>query len=202
MESDLVLELAMFGGFENIVTAIDVFSCYSFAYPISLHDAKAVTKINFNKMTKHACRPKTFIFDKRSAFISHVIKEVAGVPRITPKHATAKHAQTIDKLDRSHASIKQALNIEIGERRSIWRKYVNTAVLNYNTCYHASFGCKPGTVFHGRVPYNVLGLKMGVRLQKMPTPNSQFAKDSLEQIVKVSQDGLKNAMQAFIRYKM
>ena len=50
--------------------------------------------------------------------MSHVIKEVAGVLYITLKHATTKHAQTIGLPERSHASIKQALKIETGERRS------------------------------------------------------------------------------------
>ena len=41
--------------------------------------------------------------------MSHVIKGVAGVLGITLKHATTKHAQTIGLLERSHASISQAL---------------------------------------------------------------------------------------------
>ena len=84
-------------------------------------------------MTKHAFLPTTLICDKGTAFMSHVIKEVAGVIGITLKHATTKHAQTIELLERSHASIKQALRIETDERRSLWHKYINIAVLNYNT---------------------------------------------------------------------
>ena len=69
-------------------------------------------------MTKHAYLPKTLISDKSTAFMSHVIKEVAGVLDITLKNATTKHAQTIGLLERSHASFKQALKIETDERRS------------------------------------------------------------------------------------
>ena len=93
--------------------------------------------------------------------MSHVFKEVTGVLSITLKHATTKHAQRIRLLERPHASIKQALNIETGERRSLWHKYVNIAVLNYNTSYHSSIGCEPSRVFHGRIPYNVLDSKLG-----------------------------------------
>ena len=73
--------------------------------------------------------------------MANVIKEVAGVLGITLKHATTKHAQTIGVLERSHASIKQALKIETGERGSLWQKHLNIAVLNYNTSYHTSIGC-------------------------------------------------------------
>ena len=40
VQIDLVPELPQFGGCENIVTAMDVFSRYLFAYPTSSHDAK------------------------------------------------------------------------------------------------------------------------------------------------------------------
>ena len=119
-------------------------------------------------MTKHAYLPTTLISDKGTAFTSNVFKEVAGVLGITLKHATTKHAQTIGLLEWSHASIKQALKIETGERRSLWHKYVSIAVLNYNTSYHARIGCEPSRVFHGRIPYNILDLKMGIRPQEIP----------------------------------
>ena len=156
MQIDFVPGLQPSGGYENIVTAIDVFSRYLFAYPISNQDAKTVAKVLISIMTKHAYLPTTLILDKGTAFTSTVIKEVAGVLGITLKHATTKHAQTIGLLERSHASIKQALKIETAERRSLWHKYVSIAVLNYNTSYHASIGCEPSRVFHGRIPYNIL----------------------------------------------
>ena len=99
MQIDLVRELPPSGGYENIVTALDVFSRYLFAYPTSNQDAKTIAKVLINIMTKHAYLPTTLISDKGTAFMSHVIKEVAGVLGITLKHATTKHAQTIGLLE-------------------------------------------------------------------------------------------------------
>ena len=151
MEFDLVPELPPFGGYENIVTAMDVFSRYVFAFPTSNQDAKPIAKVLLNIMTKHAYLPTTLISDKGTAFLSHVIKEVAGVHGITLKDATTKHAQTIGLLERSHASIKQALKIETCEQRSLWHKYVKIAVFNYKISYHTSIGCEPSRVFHSRI---------------------------------------------------
>ena len=201
MQIDLVPGLPPSGGYENIITALDVFSRYFFAYPTSNQEAKTVAQVLINIMTKHAYLPTTLISDKGTAFTSHVIKEVAGVLGITLKHATTKHAQTIGLLERSHASIKQALKIETGERRSLWHKYVSIAVLNYNTSYHASNGCEPSRVFHGRFPHNILDLKMGIHPQKITPPDSQIAQDVLEQTETIFQDVRKNAMQAYIKYK-
>ena len=197
MQIDLVPELPPSGDYENIVTAIDVFSRYLFAYPTSKQDAKTVTKVIINIMTKHAYLPTTLISDRGTAFTSHVIKKVAGVLGITLKHATTKHAQTVGLLERSHVSIKQALEIETGERRSLWHNNVSIAVLNYNTSYHASIVCEPSRVIHGRIPYNILD----VRPQKIPPPDSQISQDVLEQTETIFQDVRKNAMQAYIKYK-
>ena len=201
MQIDLLPELPPSGGYEDIVIAVDVFSGYLFTYPTSNQDAKTIARVLINIMTKHAYLPTTLISDKGTAFMSHVIKEVAGVLGITLTHATTKHAQAIGLLERSHASIKQALKIEIGEQRSLWQKNINIAVLNYNTSYHTSIGCERNRVFHGKIPYNVLDLKLRIRPQQQPYPTWQIAQDVLEQTEMIHQVVRKNAMQAYIKYK-
>ena len=188
MKSYLLPAFLHFDGYENILTAMDAFSRYLFAYPTSNQDAKISAKVIINIMTKHAYLPTSSISDKGIALMYHVIKEVAGVLGITLKHASTKHAQTIGLLDRSHASIKQALEIQTGKRRPLWHKYVSFAVLNYNTSYHASIGCEPSRVFQGHILYNVLDLKKGIRPQKILAPDSQIAQDVLEQTEMVFRD--------------
>ena len=130
----------------------------------------------------------------------HINKEVAAVLGITLKHPTTRHAQTIGLLERSHASNKQTVKIETGERRSLWHKYGSIAVLIYNT-YHTIIGCEPSRVLHGRFLYNILDLKLGIRPQLSPIPTSQIAQDVLDQTEMIHQGVLKNAMQAYINYK-
>ena len=101
-------------------------------------DAKTIAKMIINIMTKHAYPPTTLISDKGSAFKSHLIEEMASLLGITLKHAIKKYAKTIGMPEQSHASVKQALEIETGKRIFLWQKYVNIAVLNNNTSFHAS----------------------------------------------------------------
>ena len=75
MQIDLVPELPPSAGYENIVTAMDVFPRYLFAYPTSNQDAETIAKVSFNIMTKHAYLPMTLISDKGTAFVSHVLKQ-------------------------------------------------------------------------------------------------------------------------------
>ena len=133
MQFNLVPGLPQSVGFENIVTAMDVFSRYLFAYPTSNQDAKTIAKVIINIITKPAYLPTTIISDKGTAFMSHSKKEVAGVLGITLRHATTKHDQTIGLLGQSHASIEQTLKIQTGEQRSLWHNYVSILVLIYNT---------------------------------------------------------------------
>ena len=133
--------------------------------------------------------------------MSHIIDEVAGVLGITLKRATTKHAQTIGLLERSHASIKQTLKIETGEWRSLWHKYVKIAVPNYITSYQTSIGCESSRDFHGRIPYNILDLKLGILPQQQPSPASQIAQDVLDQTEKIHRVVRKKAMQAYVKYK-
>ena len=112
MQIGLVPELPPSGFYENIVTAMHVFSHCLFAYSTSNQDAKTIAKVFNNIMTKHNYLPTTLISDKGTAFMSHVIKQVAGVLGINLNHATTKQAQTIGLLERSHASTKQETSVE------------------------------------------------------------------------------------------
>ena len=55
------------------------------------------------------------------------------------------------------------------------RQYVQIAVMKYNTTYHETLDCEPSTVFHGRIPYNVMDLKLGIKPNWKTTPNFDIA---------------------------
>ena len=64
MQIDLLPELLPSGGYENIITAIDVFSRYAFAYPVSNPTAVNTAKVITDIMTRHAYLPTRIIIDK------------------------------------------------------------------------------------------------------------------------------------------
>ena len=135
MQINLLPELPPSGGYENIITAIDVFSRYAFAYPVSNPTAVNTAKVIIDIMTRHAYLPTLIITGKGSVFVSQVIHEVAEIFGINLKHATTKHAQTIGDLERAHATITTSLKMASGEYRKHWHKYLHIAILNYNRTY-------------------------------------------------------------------
>ena len=155
LQIDILPNLPPSGGYENVITALDVFSRYLFAYPVTDASAVNTAKVIIDIMTKHSYLPTTLITDKGTAFTSKLLDEITKILGIHLRCATTKHPQTIGKLERTHASLKGNLKMASGEYRRQWHKYLPLAVLNYNTTYHSSLGCEPTRIFHGRVPYNI-----------------------------------------------
>ena len=152
-------------------------------------------------MTKHAYLPTTLITNKGTAFTSTIIAEVTQILGITLKCATTKHPQTIGKLERTHASLKTNLKKACGEYRRQWHKYLPLAVLNHNTSYHASIGCEPTRVFHGRISFNILDHKLGNNPNEQINPTTEFAEE-IQNRTKILIDKTKqNFMQSYIKYK-
>ena len=76
MQIDLLPNLPPSGGFENVLTAIDVFSRYLFAYTLTDASAINVAKALIDIMIKHSYLPTTFITDKGTEFTSTIIEEI------------------------------------------------------------------------------------------------------------------------------
>ena len=201
MQIELLPELPPSGGYENIISAIDVFSRYAFAYPVSNPTAVNTAKVIIDIMIRHAYLPTLIITDKGSIFVFHVIHEVAEIVGINLKHATTNHAQTIGVLERAHATIKTPLKMASGEYKKQWHKFLPIAILNYNTTYHSSIDCEPSRVFHGRVPHNILDHKLGLRFNPNIAPTTNFAEELLRRTKILYDETKKNVLQSYIKYK-
>ena len=200
LEVDILPNLPASNGYKHIITMMDVFSRYLFAYPTQDMTARTVGRCIIDVMTRHCYLPTVILTDKGSQFRSDVVNQIAQTLDIRISHASTKHAQTIGKLERTHASLKTSLKISTGERRSMWHKYVQIAVMNYNTSYHESLGCEPTTVFHGRIPYNILDIKLGLKPEWKKDTNEDLTDELQKQIAEIHQSAKDNLMQSYLKY--
>ena len=152
-------------------------------------------------MTRHCYLPTVILTDKGSQFRSEVVNQIAQTLDIRISHASTKHAQTIGILERTHASLKTSLKISTGERRSMRHKYVQIAVMNYNTSYHESLGCEPTTVFHGRILYNILDIKLGLKPNWKNDNAEELTEQLQKQTAEIHQAVKDNLMQSYLKYK-
>ena len=201
LQIDLLPNLPPSGGYENIITALDVFSRYLFAYPVTDASAISTAKVLIDIMTRHTYLPTTLITDKGTAFTFRVVAEVAKFLGITLQCVTTKHSQTIGKLERTHASLKGNLKMASGEYRRQCHKYLPLAVLSYNTTYHSSLGCEPSRIFHGRVPYNILDHRLGMNPNPKIIPTTDFAEELQRRTQILIDKTKKNIMQSYLKYK-
>ena len=200
LQIDLLPNLPPSGGYENIITALDVVSRYLFAYPVTDASAISTAKVLIDIMTRHTYLPTTLITEKGTAFTSRVVAEVAKILGITLQCATTKHPQTTGKLERTYASLKGNLKMASGEYRRQWHKYLPLAVLNYNTTYHSSLGCEPSRIFHGRVPYNILDHRLGLNPNPKIIPTTDFAGELQRRTQILIDKTKKNIMQSYLKY--
>ena len=152
-------------------------------------------------MTRHTYLPTTLIIDKGTASTSPLVDENAKILGIQIKCATTKHPPTIDKLERTHASLKSNVKMASGDYRRQWHKYLPLAVLNYNTNYHSSLGREPSRSFDGRVPYNILDHRLGLNPNPKILPTTDFAKEFQKLPRSLIDKTKKNIMQSYLKYK-
>ena len=154
IQVDIVGQLPKSGGYSYVVTAMDVFSKYMFAQPITSPSAETVAKILMQCFLRHSNIPLGILTAKGSVFTSKLIQNLSEMLEFKLTHATVKHAQTIGLLERSHGPLKRYLKIYENQLKHDWHKYVNLAVFQHNTSYHTVLGCPPTLIFHGRIPMN------------------------------------------------
>ena len=174
---------------------------YLFAYPATRITAPAVARIIMDILCKCIYLPTTINTDIVTQFNSQVTKWVAAVLNIELKHATTKHAQTIGLLERTHASVKSHLKEATGEFRKTRHKFLPLTVLNHNTTYHATLGCEPTRVFHGRIPHKILDFKLGDNPNPRFQPQTEAPEEIQRRIALFHDQTKKNMIQSYLKYK-
>ena len=76
LEVDILPNLPMSNGYQHIITMMDVFSRYLFAYPTQDMTAKTVARCIIDIMTRHCYLPTVILTDEGSQFRSEVIHQI------------------------------------------------------------------------------------------------------------------------------
>ena len=157
-----------------VLTAIDVFTKYLFAVPLTNvradTSARELTSIFF----RHSYLPKTILFDLVTSFVSELLHELTTLLEIQLDHASLKHPQTVGVVERSHSARERILILNTNEQWNDWFTYVRLAAFIDYTSYHSAIGCSPTVLFHGREPMKPLDLRFNNSLIARFSPNSEY----------------------------
>ena len=168
------------------------------AYPVTRNTATALSRVIMEILYKPTYLPTTKISDLGTQFKAQVTHEIAAVLEIELKHATMKCTNN-GLLERTHASVKTHLKAATGEFRKNGHKYLPLAVLNHNTTYHASLGCEPSRVFHGRIPHKILDDKLGYNSNPRYHPHTDIADEEQRRMQILLDQTKKNIMQSYLK---
>ena len=146
--------------------------------------------------------PKQILTDKGTAFTTELLSELAKATDIHISHATIKQqAQTIGKIERTHAKLKKILKISVNADRPQWDRYVDIAIMAHNTTYHDSLKCSPTEIVHGRIPYNPLDLQFR-NANKLAETKCKDVNEILDKMNFIFRDNLDNIISAYHKFKM
>ena len=157
-----------------VLTAIDVFTEYLFAVPLTNVRAETLARELASIFFRHSYLPKTILSDLGTSFVSELLHELTKLLEIQLEHASLIHPQTVGVVERSHSALKRILKLNTKEQWNDCFKYVQLATFIHNTSYHSACGCSPTALFHGREPIKPLDLRFNNTLIERFSPNSEY----------------------------
>ena len=157
-----------------VLTAIDVFTKYLFAVPLTNVRADTIAREITSIFLQHSYIPKTILFDRETSFVSELLHELTKLLEIQLDYASLKHPQTVGVFERSHSALKRILKLNTNEQWNDWFKYVHLATFIHCTSYHSAIACIPTVLFHRREPIKSLDLRFNNTLIERFSPNSEF----------------------------
>ena len=167
-----------------VLTAVDVFSKYLFAMPLTNGRADNVARALTTIFFQHSYMPSKILSDLGTAVVSEIMHELTRMLEIRLEHASLKHPQTVDVVERSHSALKRILKLNTNEQWNDWHKYVSLATFIHNTSYHFAIGCSPTVLFHGREPIKPLDVRFGNTTLERLEPTNEYVQTLQDAMLK------------------
>jgi len=157
-------------GYEHMLTVMDGFTKYLWAFPVVEANAKAAAKAYYEGVVCPHQAAKRMVMDNGQAFTSVLMKEMAQLVGSQRVFTSAYHPQS-NMVERAHKTLKDSLRAmcthpDIQKR---WDQLLPTAVAAYNKSVHVSTGETPYFLMHGRDPLSAFELAIG---QERTAPSS------------------------------
>lgn len=169
---DYIGPLPISQGYKYILTAIDLFSRYAFAFPV--RDLSSDTLIlTCKELFCITGFPDSILTDRGTQFLSEAFLDFMKkycIHKISTNAYSPKSNGCSERFNGTlQCNIKAYLN-QVGLSRYHWQKAIPSALLNYRTSVHTSINCRPVDLFFG---FSVKGLEVS----KKETDRSQKLRD-------------------------
>ena len=87
-----------------------------FAVPLTNVRADTIARELTSIYFRHSYLRKTILSDLGTSFVSELLHELTKLLEIQLEHASLKHRQLVDVVERSHCTLKRILNLNTNEQ--------------------------------------------------------------------------------------
>jgi len=133
-----------------IITVIDHFSKYAFAFPVRNHEARTVAKYLVERVFLVHGVPLQLLSDRGAEFEEHIFREICELLGVDKLRTTAYKPSTNGALERMHRTLNTMLGKVVDDKQRDWDVHVAYVMTAYNATVHSATGFTPNRLVFGR----------------------------------------------------
>jgi len=137
-------------GNKFIITIIDHFTKFAFAFPVRAHDATTVAKYFVDRLFLTYGIPLQLLSDKGAEFEGSIFKEVCSMLGVDKIRTTSYKPSTNGALERMHRTLNTMIGKVVDDKQKDWDAHVAYVMAAYNATVHSSTGVTPNPLMYGR----------------------------------------------------
>jgi len=137
-------------GNKFIVTVLDHFTKYAFAFPVCAHDAVTVAKHLVERVFLVYGVPVQLLSDRGAEFEGSLMTEVCSLLEIDKIRTPSYKPFTNGALKRVHSTLNTVLCKNVSENQRDWDTQVAYILAAYNATEHSATGYSPNMLVYGR----------------------------------------------------
>jgi hypothetical protein len=136
---DFIESLPRSNGFSVILVVVDRLTKYAHFAPVKHpYTTQQIAHIFFSNVVKLHGLPKSIMSDRDRVFTSHFWQELFKLVGTQLHLSSAYHPQSDGQTERVNQCLEMFLRCAVNDTPSQWVKWLDSAELWYNSCYHSS----------------------------------------------------------------
>ena len=137
-------------GYVYIVTMLDLFSKWAFAFPVRNHEASTVAHLLVDRVFSVFGIPQQLLSDRGPEFEGSLIRELCAAMDIDKLRTTAYKPSTNGAIERFHRSLNSLLGKVVEDNQRDWDQWLPAVLAAYHASPHESTGFTPNYLMFGR----------------------------------------------------
>ena len=133
-----------------ILTAMDSFSKFAFAFPIRNQEAVTIAKVLVDQVFAYFGTPMRILSDQGKNFESQLFKELCRCMDIEKVRTSSYQPRTNGQQEKFHRTLNAMIAKVVKESQKDWDECLPQLLAAYRSSVHSSTGCSPNFLLFGR----------------------------------------------------